>query len=176
MHVFSDLWIQWSNCPFFVAKKDLHWNCLAEKGKSGYFCQDAKFCSTPTFPNVDPWSAWFNLIHQWWSLWSTFKLVEPAWCENPEVQSRKGTESSLQLKPAKRQKGHLSSCVIFNKNTMKKMSLVVVFEAGIPKLLAQIFPIALFNEGSKSGSNFLSFHDCFIHKQVTPLVYIGLSI
>ena len=63
-----------------------------------------------------------------------------------------------------------------DKNTMKKMSLVVVFEAGIPKLLAQIFPIALFNEGSKSGSNFLSFHDCFIHKQVTPLVYIGLSI
>ena len=60
MHVFSDLWIQWSNCPFFVAKKDLHWNCLVEKGKSGYFCQDAKFCSTPT-------SKW-NACPCWW-LW-----------------------------------------------------------------------------------------------------------
>ena len=48
MQVFWDLWRQWSTCPYFVAKKDLHWNDLVDKGKSGYFCQDAKFCSTPT--------------------------------------------------------------------------------------------------------------------------------
>ena len=50
MQVFWDLWIQWSNCPYFVAKKDLHWIYLVEKGKSGYSCQDAKFRSTPN-PN-----------------------------------------------------------------------------------------------------------------------------
>ena len=47
MQVFWDLWIQWSNCPYFVAKKDLHWIYLVKKGKSGYSCQDAKFRSTP---------------------------------------------------------------------------------------------------------------------------------
>ena len=50
MQVFWDLWIWWSNCPYFDAKKDLHWIYLVEKGKSGYSCQDAKFCSTPTYP------------------------------------------------------------------------------------------------------------------------------
>ena len=61
MQVFWDLWIQWSNCPYFVAKKDLHWIYLVEKGKSGYSCQDAKFRSTPT---SDTW--------KWWkaSLWT----------------------------------------------------------------------------------------------------------
>ena len=49
MQVFWDLRMQWSNCPYFVAKKDLHWIYLVEKGKSGYSCQDAKFRSTPTF-------------------------------------------------------------------------------------------------------------------------------
>ena len=49
MQVFWDLWIQWSNCPYFVAKKDLHWIYLVEKGKSGYSCQDAKFRSTPRY-------------------------------------------------------------------------------------------------------------------------------
>ena len=48
MQVFWDLRMQWSNCPYFVAKKDLHWIYLVEKGKSGYSCQDAKFRSTPT--------------------------------------------------------------------------------------------------------------------------------
>ena len=47
MQVFWDLRMQWSNCPYFVAKKDLHWIYLVEKGKSGYSCQDAKFRSTP---------------------------------------------------------------------------------------------------------------------------------
>ena len=48
MQVFWDLRMQWSNCPYFVAKKDLHWIYLVKKGKSGYSCQDAKFRSTPT--------------------------------------------------------------------------------------------------------------------------------
>ena len=48
MQVFWDLRMQWSNCPYFVAKKDLHWIYLVEKGKSGYSCQDAKFRSTPS--------------------------------------------------------------------------------------------------------------------------------
>ena len=67
MHVFWDLWIQWSNCPFFVAKKDLHWNCLVEKGKSGYFCQDAKFCSTPNDKDTIVSAAHFLRVK-----WSTF--------------------------------------------------------------------------------------------------------
>ena len=50
MQVFWDIWIQWSHCPYFVAKRDLHWIYLVEKGKSGYSCQqDAKFCSTPNY-------------------------------------------------------------------------------------------------------------------------------
>ena len=61
MHVFWDLWIQWSNCPFFVAKKDLHWKCLAEKGKSGYFCQDARICSTPNIV-WDIWAKFLNFL------------------------------------------------------------------------------------------------------------------
>ena len=48
MQVFLDLWIQWSNCPYLVAKKDLHWNYFWDKEKSGYFAQNAKICSTPT--------------------------------------------------------------------------------------------------------------------------------
>ena len=48
MQEFWDLRMQWSNCPYFVAKKDLHWIYLVEKGKSGYSCQDAKFRSTPS--------------------------------------------------------------------------------------------------------------------------------
>ena len=53
MQVFWDLWIRWSNCPYFVAKKDLHWIYLVEKGKSVFSCQDAKFCSTPSMNRVN---------------------------------------------------------------------------------------------------------------------------
>ena len=53
MQVFWDLRMQWSNCPYFVAKKDLHWIYLVEKGKSGYSCQDAKFRSTPRWSGKD---------------------------------------------------------------------------------------------------------------------------
>ena len=75
MQVFWDLWIQWSNCPLFVAKKDLHWNCLAEKGKSGYFCQDAKFCSTPN----DGSGAWW-LPPLWWQVeWEKGPRQRPGW-------------------------------------------------------------------------------------------------
>ena len=48
MQVFWNLWHRWSMCPYCVAKRDLHWNDLVDKGKSGYFCQDAKFRSTPS--------------------------------------------------------------------------------------------------------------------------------
>ena len=58
MQVFWDLRMQWSNCPYFVAKKDLHWIYLVEKGKSGYSCQDAKFRSTPSIN-------WITIIHRW---------------------------------------------------------------------------------------------------------------
>ena len=60
MQVFWDPWMQWSNCPYFVAKKDLHWIYLVEKGKSGYSCQDAKFRSTPTTYPSSP-CTWLTL-------------------------------------------------------------------------------------------------------------------
>ena len=31
-----------------MSKSQLHWKYLLEKGKSGYFCQDARICSTPS--------------------------------------------------------------------------------------------------------------------------------
>ena len=96
MHVFSDLWIQWSNCPFFVAKKDLHWNCLAEKGKSGYFCQDAKFCSTPrmTFRKVTPAALKVNVKKFWqvilvpWHVWAPIWVHFAPWWSIFPVKNR----------------------------------------------------------------------------------------
>ena len=67
MQVFWDLRMQWSNCPYFVAKKDLHWIYLVEKGKSGYSCQDAKFRSTPmNNTSIDDARVWIN---QWDHTW-----------------------------------------------------------------------------------------------------------
>ena len=98
MQVFWDLWIRWSNCPYFVAKKDLNWIHLVEKGKSGFSCQDAKFRSTPNqtvwfeslgrclckitngcvvyrgehLPrksNQTVWRCWYGLVLTTWTIW-----------------------------------------------------------------------------------------------------------
>ena len=63
MQEFWDLRMQWSNCPYFVAKKDLHWIYLVEKGKSGYSCQDAKFRSTPRYSSSA--QTWGKSWYQW---------------------------------------------------------------------------------------------------------------
>ena len=86
MQVFWDLRMQWSNCPYFVAKKDLHWIYLVEKGKSGYSCQDAKFRSTPIWWNMQEIFHGFDKSRAMWVFQHKYSflvtIVETQWRES----------------------------------------------------------------------------------------------